>query len=75
MELDKVILYLSEKEDNEDIRKIVNILLKKDIARGNLKVAEEDYQLELSKIRYRKGVELIEMIYEKILGLDHHFTS
>ena len=40
MELDKVILYLSEKEDNEDIRKIVNILLKKDIARGNLKVAE-----------------------------------
>ena len=29
MELDKVILYLSEKEDNEDIRKIANILLKK----------------------------------------------
>jgi len=74
-ELDEVILTLSKNDENEDLRKIVNALLQKDISRGKLKVAEEDYQLELSRIRYRKGIELIKMIYEKILGLDHHFTS
>lgn len=55
--------------------KKVNVLLQKDILRNKLGAAAEDYQLELSKIRYRKGIELIKMIYEKILGLDHHFTS
>ncbi len=30
---------------------------------------------QFSALRYRKGIELIKMIYEKILGLDHHFTS
>ncbi|MBI5917246.1 MAG: hypothetical protein HY842_17895 [Bacteroidetes bacterium] len=29
----------------------------------------------LLKIRYRKGVDLIRVMYEKILGLDHHFTG
>jgi hypothetical protein len=32
-------------------------------------------QLELSEIRYRKGMELIRLLYEKILSLDHHFTA
>ena len=31
--------------------------------------------LEITKLRYIKGIELIKMIYEKVLGLDHHFTS
>lgn len=31
--------------------------------------------LEITRLRYTKGIELIKMIYEKILGLDHHFTS
>ena len=29
----------------------------------------------MSKIRYRKGIDFIKMIYEKTLGLDHHFSS
>ena len=29
----------------------------------------------LDKVRYRKGLELIKLMYEKILGLDHHFHS
>lgn len=35
----------------------------------------ESYQLSLTETRYRKGLELIKLLYEKILGLDHHFTS
>ena len=32
-------------------------------------------EYELAAFRYLKGVEIIKMIYEKILSLDHHFTS
>lgn len=36
---------------------------------------EDMYQLNMAKARYRKGLELIKLMYEKILGLDHHFHS
>ena len=36
---------------------------------------EEMYQLNMAKARYLKGLELIKLMYEKILGLDHHFHS
>lgn len=36
---------------------------------------EEQSDVSMLKIRYRKGVELIRVMYEKILGLDHHFTG
>jgi len=31
--------------------------------------------LEMLKVRYGKGIDLIRVMYEKILGLDHHFSS
>lgn len=31
--------------------------------------------LEILKVRYGKGIDLIKVMYEKILGLDHHFSS
>ncbi len=36
---------------------------------------EEQSDASMLKIRYRKGVDLIRVMYEKILGLDHHFTG
>lgn len=36
---------------------------------------EEQSDVSMLKIRYRKGVDLIRVMYEKILGLDHHFTG
>jgi len=30
---------------------------------------------EISKIRYLKGLQIIKSLYEKVLGLDHHFAS
>ena len=54
---------------------LIRMLIQKDKIRDQLFKAEEDFQIELSRIRYKKGLELIKMIYEKILGLDHHFTS
>jgi hypothetical protein len=32
-------------------------------------------QFNVTKTRYKKGVELIKMVYEKVLALDHHFAA
>ncbi len=40
-----------------------------------LKALEAEHQLKFVKLRYRKGIEIIKMLYEKILGMDHHFSS
>lgn len=36
---------------------------------------ENEMQFALTKVRYRKGLELIKMVYEKVLALDHHFSA
>lgn len=37
--------------------------------------AEEDIYVELLRARYLKGLDLIKLLYEKILSLDHHFAT
>lgn len=36
---------------------------------------QEEHELKLLKLRYRKSIEIVKMLYEKILSMDHHFTS
>ena len=40
-----------------------------------LQVFQEEHELKLLKLRYRKSIEIIKMLYEKVLSMDHHFTS
>lgn len=40
-----------------------------------LKQLQEEQKLKSIKLRYRKGIEIVKMLYEKILGMDHHFSS
>ena len=40
-----------------------------------IKYEEEVLGVELTKLRYKKGLEIIRLLYEKVLGLDHHFSS
>jgi hypothetical protein len=40
-----------------------------------LVVADQKQELLMLKTRYKKGVEIIKIIYEKLLALDHHFTG
>jgi len=40
-----------------------------------LRDMEEFLGVELTRLRYKKGMELIRLLYEKVLGLDHHFSS
>lgn len=41
---------------------------------GDLPLLSGD-ELSLSHLRYKKGLELIRILYEKILSLDHHFSG
>jgi hypothetical protein len=58
-----------------NIEEKVNLLILKN------QVEDEIHQLKLSnandvsKIRYLKGLQIIKILYEKVLGLDHHFAS
>lgn len=53
----------------------VSILIEKDELRSELIKLKDDEMKDLSKIRYLKGVQIIRLLYEKILSLDHHFAS
>ena len=44
-------------------------------AEEQLRETEAEYQLKFTKMRYRKAIEIIKMLYEKILSMDHHFSS
>jgi hypothetical protein len=45
------------------------------LLQADIRRLEEEHQLKKLKLRYRKGLEIIKMLYEKILGMDHHFSS
>ena len=40
-----------------------------------LKQTEADIYVELLRVRYLKGLDLIKLLYEKVLSLDHHFAT
>lgn len=59
----------------ENLNQKVNLLIQKDTINENLKKLELDNVSDISKIRYIKGMQIIKILYEKVLGLDHHFAS
>ena len=40
-----------------------------------LRVIEEEAELKILRLRFRKSIEMLKILYEKILGMDHHFSS
>ena len=53
----------------------VDLLVKKDLIKTEIKELLDQSSVEISKIRYLKGLQIIKILYEKVLGLDHHFAS
>ena len=53
----------------------INLLLQKDALKDNLAQLQFDNVTDISKIRYIKGLQIIKILYEKVLSLDHHFAS
>lgn len=50
-------------------------LEKKMALQETLRIETAMFQIQLLRTRYLKGMELIKLIYEKVLSLDHHFTT
>jgi hypothetical protein len=53
----------------------VAILIEKDHMQSELKTNALSESSDISKIRYLKGLQIIKILYEKTLTLDHHFSS
>jgi hypothetical protein len=53
----------------------VDLLLEKDRVISEIRNLLKESNGEISKIRYLKGLQIIKILYEKILSLDHHFAS
>jgi len=53
----------------------LNLLIKKDQLKEDLKFLELNEKSNINKIRYLKGLSIIRILYEKVLSLDHHFSS
>ena len=53
----------------------VDLLLEKDRVTSEIRNLLKETYGEISKIRYLKGLQIIKILYEKILSLDHHFAS
>lgn len=53
----------------------VDLLVEKDKVNTEIKKLIGESSGEISKIRYLKGLQIIKILYEKVLGLDHHFAS
>jgi len=53
----------------------VNLLIQKDFLKDKLFLLKRNELSDISKIRYLKGLSIIKILYEKVLALDHHFSS
>ena len=53
----------------------VDLLVQKDLIKREIAVLKTEVTSEISKIRYLKGLQIIKILYEKVLSLDHHFAS
>jgi len=53
----------------------VDLLVEKDRIKTEIIELKTEGAGEISKIRYLKGLQIIKILYEKVLGLDHHFAS
>ena len=51
------------------------LLLEKIKVETQLRQLTEETDLKLLRLRYRKGIEMLKLLYEKILSMDHHFTG
>jgi hypothetical protein len=53
----------------------IDLLVEKNRINTEIKKLINETSGEISKIRYLKGLQIIKILYEKVLSLDHHFAS
>jgi hypothetical protein len=53
----------------------IDLLVEKDKLNDDIKAIKTENANDVSKVRYLKGLQIIKILYEKVLSLDHHFAS
>jgi hypothetical protein len=53
----------------------IDLMMMKDNIKDQMKKLIDENNIEISKVRYLKGLQIIRILYEKVLSLDHHFAS
>ena len=71
-QLGEIKIQLSVSVNTEEI---VVLLVKKEQIKTRIESARLSQVSDVSKVRYLKGLEIIKILYEKVLSLDHHFAS
>lgn len=71
-ELKLVNKYLFE---TNSVEEKIELLICKEQLKEELKKIQMDNAADVSRIRYLKGLQIIRILYEKVLSLDHHFAS
>jgi hypothetical protein len=71
----QIVLINRKLQNEENLNLKIDFLIEKDALNENLKKLELDNLSDISKIRYIKGLQIIKILYEKVLSLDHHFAS
>jgi hypothetical protein len=71
-QIDEVNTKLTQNKSTEE--KLELLILKDKLKETYCKI-QIDNTSDISKIRYIKGLQIIKILYEKVLGLDHHFAS
>jgi len=59
----------------QDPIRLIALLQDKDSLKDQIALVKNKERINISKIRYLKGLEIIKIIFEKTLALDHHFSS
>ncbi|MEP2936643.1 MAG: hypothetical protein ABJM06_10435 [Gilvibacter sp.] len=59
----------------QDPNRLMSLLIQKEGLKDQLALLQQKEMTNISKIRYLKGLEIIKIIYEKTLALDHHLSS
>lgn len=55
--------------------KTIRLLLEERALEDSLQKINDAFTLKVVRLRYRKSIEIVKMLYEKILSMDHHFSS
>lgn len=62
-------------DECSELTVLVELLKTKDQLSRSMQKLHVEEKTDLSKIRYIKGLQIVKILYEKALSLDHHFAS
>ncbi len=69
------LIYESVEDPDETIEERFNSLLEYQNLKTHISLLKDEYDYSDVLFRYEQGIEILKMLYEKILGLDHHFST